>query len=71
VRALRHPVVLTGVRGVQLVDLLPGDALDGGARGELECQVDLDRVHRPDVMHDDADLAAVVRKALLPLLVRQ
>src|SRR5205823_7716604 len=40
-----------------------------GLPGERLCQLDLERVHRRDVMHDDADLAPVHGNRGLPLRV--
>ena len=48
---LRAAGVLARVVRVQLVHRIPGHAFHRLAGGELLREVDLDRVHRPDVMH--------------------
>jgi hypothetical protein len=67
----RHGVVLRGVPGIHLVDDIHRHAHHGVAGRERLCQMDLHRVHAGDVMHDDADLAPILRDAYLPLGFRE
>ena len=62
-------VVLLGVPGVHLVDVVHGHARHRLAAGQRLRQLDLQRVDAGDVMHDDADLAPVPGDAGLPLRV--
>ena len=68
-RLFRDGVVLLGVRGVHVVNHVPGHAHHRLAPREGLRQLDLDRVHGRDVMDDDADLAPVMRNPGLPLRV--
>ena len=70
-RLFRDGVVLSGVPGIDLVDCIPRHAHHRLAPGERLCQLDLERVHRRDVMHDHADLAPVLRNTGLTLRVRE
>src|SRR6266566_9512701 len=70
-RVFRDGVVLPGVPGIDLVYCIPRHARHRLAPGERLCQLDLERVHRRDVMHDHADLAPVLRNTGLTLRVRQ
>ena len=47
-------------RGIHLVDVIPRHARHRLAGGKRLRQLDLHRIHAGDVMHDDADLAAVL-----------
>ena len=66
-RFLRHGVVLLGVRGIQLVDGIPGHSRYGVPLGQRLGELDLERVHGGDVVHHHADLAPVLRDTGLPL----
>ena len=60
-RLFRDGVVLPGVPGVHLVDVIHGHAGHRLAAGQRLRQLDLQRVDAGDVMDDDADRAPVVR----------
>ena len=68
-RVFRDRVELSGVRGVHLVDVVHRHAGDRRALGQRLCELDLDRVHACDVMHDNPDLAPILEERGLPLLV--
>ena len=51
------------------LDVVHRHARDRLATGQCLCQLNLDRVDARDVMHDDADLTAVLGNAGLPLRV--
>ena len=64
-----YSLVRLGMPRIDLVDLIPRHARHGLPGGELLGQLNLQRVHRGDVMHHNPDLAAIVRDAALPLVV--
>ena len=64
---LRDGVVLHGVPCVHLVDSAPGHARHRLSCGDRLRDLNLQRVHAGDVVHDDADLASVPGHACLPL----
>ena len=66
-RLFGHAVELLGVAGIQLVDVVPGQALDWLTAGQHLRQLDLQRVHGRDVMDHDADLAPVLGHTSVPL----
>ena len=70
-RLLGDRIVLRGVTGIHFVNDVPGHSLDRLALGKRLRQLDLQRVHRGDVMHDNSNLAAVAGDACLPLGVRE
>ena len=56
---LGHAGIFPGVLLVQLRDRLPGDFRDGFAAGDGPREIDLDRVHKRDMVHDGANGTAV------------
>jgi len=69
--SLVNRVVLVRVPGIHVVNLVPRHARDRMTAGERLRQLDLERVDAGDVMHDHADLAAVLRQTGVPLRVRK
>ena len=67
----RDARVLRGVLRVHGVDVVHGHARDRLAVGDRLRQLNFDRVNAGDVMHDDADRAAVMRRPGSPLVVRE
>ena len=68
-RLSRNGVVLSCVPGIHLVDDVPGHSRHRFAFGKRLRQLNLQRVHGGDVMHDHADLPPVPGDARLPLRI--
>ena len=58
--------VLAGMGGVDVVDGVPGHPGDRLPLGQTEGELDLERIHRGDMVDDHADRAAVARQARAP-----
>src|SRR6187431_1071301 len=70
-RVLRDRGVRLGVRGIDVVDDVPGHTGDRQSTGEYLRQLNLQRVHGGDVVNDDTDRATVSRNAGLPRRVSE
>jgi hypothetical protein len=70
-RFFRRLVILLGVTSVHLMDVIPRHSFHGLPTREKLCQLDFQRIHRRDVMYDDADLSAVPGDSRLPLELGQ
>ena len=68
-RVSRNGVVLSCVPGIHLVDDVPGHSRHWFAFGKRLRQLNLQRVHGGDVMHDHSDLPPVPGDARLPFLI--
>jgi hypothetical protein len=70
-RVFCRGILLPEVLGIDLVDSVPGYAGYRLARGKRLGQLDFNRIHARDVMHDDADLAPILRDTSLPLRIAE